>query len=91
VIMYCIRVERWLDTALKNTFLVQKYIREFYWQYLVPSPSKLYVLRFEVLTATGMKKLSHLQFDAFSFVNRYCCLEGICRVHFQVRHVSLLL
>jgi hypothetical protein len=40
-------------------FLVQKYICDFYWQYLVPSFSKPYILRFEVLVATGMKQ-SHL-------------------------------
>jgi len=40
-------------------FLVQKCICDFYWQYLVHSLSTPYVLRFEVLTATGMK-WSHL-------------------------------
>jgi hypothetical protein len=36
-------------------FLVQKYICEFYGQYLVPSLSKPYVLRCKVLAATDLK------------------------------------
>jgi hypothetical protein len=66
-------------------FLVQKYILDFYWQYLVPSLSKPYVLRFEVLTVKSSAV------DAFSLVDWYCCLQGVCAVDIQVRQVNLSL